>query len=779
MGADALIGRTIGGKIRIVRLLGTGGMGRVYRATHAGLNKDIAVKVLRPDLLSDPERVRRFRIEAQSASRLEHPATIRIYDFGEDGPDHLLFIAMELVEGTGLDQVLVQDGALKPERAVRIMVQILGALAEAHDAGIIHRDLKPANVLLQKRADDDGVLRDQVKVCDFGLAKLIGAPESEPHATRVGTYLGTPAFMSPEQARGQTLDTRSDLYSAGVMLYQMLTGHIPFSGDSPLDLMVKHITEPAPRASSSAPNLSPILDDIVDWSLAKDVNKRCPSARQMRKALLGFLEANREPSVDSTIVSGPPLNVPPAMAASSPEGKSVIVLPLLDLSPQPQAYFADAMTEAVIMAIAKKKSMKVISRTSSMQYKGRAPSVADLVRELGVTHVLEGSVARHDPRVRVNMALVDAREDAPIWSETYERAAEDVLGVERALATLVADAIEVELSLKAPSASAVPAPSPSVSANAYDAVLRGRMELLARTPASIRRAIEQFRRGQSFDPKSPLPLAGLADAYNLLSSYNLLPPTLANGRALEAAQAALELDPENVEAKTAAAFAVEYRYSDLEGAERLFKEAIALNPSYAQAHQWYAELLAATGRFDEAEKEAKESRGLDPLSPLTDGTLSLIYYLSRRFEQAAEVAERAAARHPTSFVLYPVWGWALTHLERYDAAVERLEKARELSGGYLGMDAALAHTLALAGLHSRAEEIVKSLRARERTEYVPAFYFGMIAAALGDYDAAFVELFRARDEGTSHLVFAKVDANFDCLRADDRFVDLVGKPLSA
>ncbi len=774
--SDRLIGRVIAKKIRIVELIGSGGMGQVYRAEHAELERRIALKVLRPEMSADEERMRRFRREALAASRLEHPSSVRIFDYGEDGPDKLLYIAMELVEGVGLDRVLAEHGPLPPDRAVRILAQVLGALAEAHDAGIIHRDLKPANVLIASRRDDDGNPQDLAKVCDFGLAKLIDE-ESPEGATRVGTYLGTPAFMSPEQARGQALDPRSDIYSAGVMLYQLLTGHVPFTGESPLDLMVKHITEPPPRLKSSAPHLSPILDDIVEWALAKDPAKRCPSARQLRKALLGFLEANREIPLDATVISeGGAARAPTALPSEAP---SLVVLPLTNLAAAPTDTFADAMTEALIMAIAKMKTVRVISRTSSLQYKARPASVPEIRRALGVTHVLEGSAAKSKDRVRVNVQLVDAQRDQPTWGESYERPYTEVLSLERELATAVAAAIDEELK---PTITVTPRPAraessligPPVVPTAYDEVLRGRMELLARTPASIKRAIEHFRRAIGFDPRSPLPHAGLADAYNLLSSYNLLPPTLANGRALEAAQNALDLDEKNAEAKTAAAFAVQYHQNDRVTAERLFQEAIALNPSYAQAHQWYAELLAAEGRFEEAEREAKEGRSLDPLSPLTDGTLSLVLYLSRRFQAAAEVAERAAARHATSFVLYPVWAWALTHLEQYDAAIDRLERARALSGGYSGMDAALAHTFALAGEHSRAEQIMAELRVRERSEYVPAFYFGMIHAALGDFDQAFVELFRARDEGTSHLVFAKVDANFDCLRADDRFLTLSG-----
>lgn len=371
--SDRLLGRVIAKKIRILELIGSGGMGQVYRAEHAELERRIALKVLRPEMSADEERMRRFRREALAASRLEHPSSVRIFDYGEDGPDKLLYIAMELVDGVGLDRLLVDHGPLPPDRAVRILAQVLGALAEAHDAGIIHRDLKPANVLIASRKDDDGNPQDLAKVCDFGLAKLVDE-ERPDGATRVGTYLGTPAFMSPEQARGQALDPRSDIYSAGVMLYQLLTGHVPFTGESPLDLMVKHITEPPPRLKSSAPHLSPILDDIVEWALAKDPAKRCPSARQLRKALLGFLEANRELPLDATLISAD--EVPRAPSALPSEAPSLVVLPLANLSPpeSPPAgatasssdVFADAMTEALIMAIARKKTVRVISRTSSM-----------------------------------------------------------------------------------------------------------------------------------------------------------------------------------------------------------------------------------------------------------------------------------------------------------------------------------------------------------------------------------------------------------------------------
>jgi serine/threonine-protein kinase len=758
-------------------------MGEVYRARDPRLSRDVAIKVLPESLSRDPDRLRRFQQEARAASALNHPNILAVYDVGE--ADGLPYVVTELLEGETLQQRLA-GGALPPRQAVAIASQVAEGLAAAHEKGIVHRDLKPENLF---------VTRDErVKILDFGLAKLarpdegLPAPSHAPTATagtEPGVVLGTVGYMSPEQVRGQAADPRSDLFALGATLYEMRTGRRAFQGASPADTMSAILREdptlpPASSASDSA------LEQIVRRCLEKSPVDRFQSARDLGFALKESLrEAPRESKAPTRrLLWAAGLAGALALSAvwflrsrgtparSAPVSvRSLAVLPLENLSNDPeQEYFADGMTEALLTDVARLGAIRVVSRTSAMRYKGTGKTLPEIARELGVDAVVEGSVLHSGDRVRISAQLIHAATDRHLWAESYERDAEDVLTLQREIAREIADAIRLQLTDETQARLRAPA---AVNPEAHREYLQGRFQWYKRTPEGFGRAIRHFERALEIDPSFALAYAGLGDCYVLLPAdgIGLAAPHDALPKAHAAATRALQIDEGLAEAHATLAYERFYAW-DWEAAEREFRRALELNPSYSVAHFWYAVSLAARGRHEDAAREAREAQVLDPVAAIITAGVSWMDHLSRDFEGAVAEAHKALELEPDFPIAHHRLGLALAELRRYEEAIRALEAAAR-SRRTPGAVAALGHVSALSGDAAAARAALAELERAARTEYVSAYHFALIHIGLGEKAEALRFLEKAYEEGAWTVTFANVEPALDPLRQEPRFRELV------
>jgi serine/threonine-protein kinase len=740
-----MIGTTLS-RYRLLDQIGAGGMGVVYRARDERLMRDVAVKVLSPGLLSDDAARHRFRKEALALSQLSHPNIAVIHDF--DTHEGVDFLVMECIEGPTLEERLV-PGPLPERELLPLALQLAEALSAAHGQGVIHRDLKPSNL----RITPEG----RLKVLDFGLARIL-EPAGRPGLTMTMTdtrgAAGTLAYMAPEVLGSETPDARSDVYSCGVVLYEMATGRRPFTGDTTFSLMysILHQTPQSPR--SLAPSLPAELDALILRALDREAAKRQASGRELLAELRAIADR-------------------PAGAAAAGAGaarskiESLAVLPLENLSGDPaQEFFADGMTEALISDIAKLGALRVISRTSVMRFKGARKSLAEIARELRVDAVVEGSVMRSGDRVRITAQLVDARTDTHLWAENYERPMSDVLALQSEVARAIAN--EVRMKLTQP-AQALLARERHVDAAAFEAYLKGRYCWNRRGEDDMRRAIDYFQTAIEKDPGYAMAYVGLADVYNLQGFYTSRPTGETFPRARAMALKALEIDPTLGEAHNSLGYATLYYDWTWTEAERHFRRAIELNPNYALAHQWYMNLMVAQERFEEALVEGNKARTLDPFSVITTALIGWVLVFMREYDRA--IAEmRTPLEMDPNWVLGNLWSsWPKLQLGRTDEAIAGLERAVAATGGTPYTRAHLVHGLAIAGRTEEARAGLAALLELSSTRYVSPVHVAQIHTALGENDEAFAWLERAVQDRAYWLVHLSVDPRFDSLRGDPRF----------
>jgi serine/threonine protein kinase len=519
---------------RLVAKIGEGGMGIVYKAEDEKLRRPVAVKLLPPDLVGDPVRRRRLLREAQAAAAVRHPTVAAIYEVGEEG--EAAFIVMELVEGQTL-RALMGDQAVAIPEALRIVTEIARGLERAHACGVIHRDLKPDNVMMEA----DG----HVKILDFGLAKLREPPVAsvgqgiskretwDAELTQRGSLVGTAAYMSPEQARGQAVDPRSDLFTLGVLLYELVTGRNPFRGPSPMDTLSAILKDRPLPASAVNPEVTPALDRVLERLLAKDPRERPASAT----ALIEELEAvGRSPQRLLTADDGPPR-------------RSIAVLPFADMSQEKdQDYFCEGIAEELITALAHVEGLRVAARTSAFQFKGRADDVRRIGQQLGVETVLEGSVRKAGSRLRVTAQLVSTADGYHLWSERYDREMEDVFAIQDEIAATIVQTLKIRLVGEG----AIPRVRRSTEdPEAYRLYLQGRYWWNKRHEVGLRKGLDFFDQAIAKDPSYALAYAGVADSYSTIGFYGFQPPKTAFAKAKQAAERALALDESLAEAHTA------------------------------------------------------------------------------------------------------------------------------------------------------------------------------------------------------------------------------------
>ncbi|HET9477762.1 MAG TPA: protein kinase [Pyrinomonadaceae bacterium] len=786
---------------RIVEKIGEGGQGTVYRAVDTTLDRPAVVKVLPPELTDRASNLVRFEREAKLASSLDHPNICTI--FGLHKVDGIHFIAMQYIEGRNVRE-LVNGRPLGLRQALSITIQVTNALAAAHAQGIVHRDIKARNVMVTRNGT--------VKVLDFGLAKLIEplhAGSSDPQLTEVGVPYGTSTYAAPEQAQGLPVDHRGDIFSTGVLLYEMLAGAWPFRGRTALDVRYAVVyQQPRPIAQARGED-SPLIQRIqaiLDNALAKQPDDRYQRIEDLRADLQEVLrELEGDASVGNTLTDATLSIAPPprrkqqslwtrpwlmmacvaavatvvvallvtgfrdsAPAESSAAINSLAVLPFSNSDPSAE-YLSDGITESLIENLSKLQDLKVKSRSTVFHYKGRNADPKEIGRELGVHALLYGDVVQRGDELAVSVELIDVRDDSHIWGERYGRKVSEVVTLPQQISR------DVSLKLRARADGidyAHITRNYSPDSEAYRLYLLGRYNWNKRTVEGLQEGIIYFRQAIMRDQDYGLAYAGLADCYLLLNVYNVASADASYPKAEAAANRALSINPNLAEAHTSLGF-VSYRYHlKWDEAEQHFKKAISLNPSYATAHQWYASYLAASGRVNEAVAEAKLAHDLEPFSLTIHSDYIRNLYYAGQLDQAHSEALKLREMDRDFARAYYELGLVLEEQGKFDEAITAFRTALKSSPDNITALTALGHALALAGKRNEAERVIAKLQELSKQQYVSPFQTAVIYAGLDNRKMALDWLEKSRDERFNWLPFVQIDPVFKNLRTEARFIEL-------
>jgi eukaryotic-like serine/threonine-protein kinase len=786
--------------------LGAGGMGEVYRARDTRLDRTVAIKVLPHHLADDPDSRQRFEREAKVLAALSHPNILTIFDVGS--ANGVFFVVMELLPGETLLSRIVERRPRWPQ-AVQMGIEIAEGLSAAHSRGIVHRDLKPANIFLTQD--------EHIKILDFGLACWhydINTVETDVEtdagpATAPGTVMGTAPYMSPEQLRGLHVDARSDIFSFGCVLQEMITGQSPFSRSTGAEVISAILKEDPTSLLEFDAAIPAELDQTVKHCLTKEPNQRFQSAGDLAFHLRQILSgvSLTKPSTQAVAREVRPAAKRAKMAAAGlvlllfsafafywtgmrkavvarPKFKSVAVLPLMNLSADPQQeYFVDGMTEAVIADLAKIKAMNVISRTSVMPYRNSKKSMREIASELHADAVIEGSVMRSADRVRITVQLIDASSDQHLWAESYERDLKDVFAMQGEVAQAIAEQVRVVIT---PQEQARLAKKRPVDPEAYELYLKGRHIMMRGGLEDVSKAIEYFQSGLAKDPNNALIYTGLADAYIHKMSDIHESPVEATAKSRAAAMRALELDDSLAEAHTSLA-SIKLLYDwDWTGAEAELKRAMELNPGYSLSYRVYGEYLTIVGRHAEAVPYFEKARELDPLYERNYLIEGYSDFMAHEYPEAIEQYRTGFEVEPDPMAYFGLV-LALAQNGDFGTAVLEGEKATKLNASPLLLTG-LASAYARAGRRTDASRVLRRLEEISRQQGpAPAWHVGGAAslyvcpyevagvhAQLGDKDRAFEWLDKAY-RSHSCLYWLRQDPRFDSIRSDPRFQELLAK----
>jgi serine/threonine protein kinase/tetratricopeptide (TPR) repeat protein len=777
----------------IVEKLGEGGMGVVYRAHDQTLHRDVALKFLSVDTISDPMARTNILTEARTISALNHPNICTIYEVGE--ADSRPYLAMEFIEGHTLSLGITSVG-MAADIVVRYGIQLADALSHAHERGIVHRDLKAANVIITPSG--------RLKVLDFGLSRRVEARPSE-ETTQFDkswdeqhSIIGTLAYIAPELLRGQDANANSDIWALGVLLYEMAAGRRPFRGATAFELSAGILREAPPAID---PPLPPVLQSVIDKCLDKDPGQRYHSGGEVRAALEAAATASRSEriplaalAVHETMQRSERLqrrlwwsavafvcvflilgfflwranrqHIAPGPQPLPGAIQSVAVLPLENLSgDSSQEYFSDGMTDALITELSHIRKLRVISRTSVMQYKHTQKPLAAIARDLNVDAVVEGTVMRSGGRVRISAKLIQTSMEQTLWADNYERDFTDVLALQSDVATAVARGIQVELS--APEASLLASRRPVVP-EAYEAFLRGRFEAEKRNPQGLVTSVEYFQEAIAKDSTYAAAYAGLADSFLNLGTYEIRAPAEVMPQAKAAAEQALRIDPNLAEAHASLA-AIRFYHLESDGVESEFRRAIELDPGYATALHWYALSLAAQGRKEESLTEIRLARELDPRSLIINANVGWCYYVAGDWDRAIEEEKNTLRLGPGFIVAHGYLGQAYLEKKMYDQAIDEFRQTVSLAPGAMSRKAELGAAYARAGKIKPAREILQEFQHVPRGKYVSSYDWAMLYAGMGKKQESIARLAKAYDERNGRLANLAVHPQFAFLRGEPGF----------
>jgi serine/threonine protein kinase/tetratricopeptide (TPR) repeat protein len=779
---------------RVIEKLGAGGMGVVYKAVDIRLDRPVALKFLPDNMTQDSQALERFRREARAASALNHPGICTIYDIGEQ--DGRAFIAMEFVDGETL-RSHIHGTALPLEEVLKLGIQIAEALDAAHAEGIIHRDIKPANIFVTKRG--------QAKVLDFGLAKLVPKGvaaggldldgEAADSTSVVGIISGTPSYMSPEQVRGDNLDARTDIFSLGLLLYEMATGRQAFSGSTGGVIIEAVLTRSPVPARSIRLDIPPMLEEIINKALHKDRDQRYQHAADIRTHLQqlergpdsGWRRAERDTESvlksSTSHLQSSSRNSTAQTGALRPERvsktiDSLAVLPFENASRDPEhEYLSDGIAGSLINILATVPKMRVMAQSTVFRYKGRGIDPQAVGRELNVRAVLTGRIMQSGGSLRIGTELVDVATGSQLWGSQYDRKPGDIFAIQDDISNEISEKLRLKLTRAEKKRLTK---RQTEDAEAYRLYLKGRHHWNRWTEDGFYKAIEFFQQAVEKDPRYALAHAGVADSYVLLGWNGYLPPKDAFPKAKVAAMEALRLDPDLGEAHTALAAVLWLHDWQWQDGHAEFKRSLALNPGQPTTNHWYAEYLMTMGRQAEGGVRMKTSQELDPLSLIISVAIGWAFYMARRYDDALEQFRRTVELDPNYPVTYWILGMLLRKMGRYELAIVEGEKGVKLSGGSPLMSAALAQTLATAGKTKEAIQILDDLATLAKQKYVAPYFFAEIHVGLGEHDRALEYLERAYQEHSHWLIYLHIDPGMDALRSNPRFQDLlqrVGLPL--
>jgi serine/threonine protein kinase/tetratricopeptide (TPR) repeat protein len=773
-------GFTFAGRYQIIEELGKGGMGKVYKAQDTEIKEKVALKLLKPEIAGDKKTIERFQNELRFARKISHRNVCRMYDLNKEEGSY--YITMEYVPGEDLKGMIRMMGQLGAGKSISIAKQVCEGLAEAHRLGVVHRDLKPSNIMIDKEGD--------ARIMDFGIARSVKGKG----ITGAGVMIGTPEYMSPEQAEVKEVDQRSDIYSLGVILYEMVTGRVPFEGETPLGIAMKHKSEAPKDPREINAQIPDDLSKVILRCMEKDKEKRYQSAREVRSELKNIEKGipttervvpKKKPTTSKEITVSFSLKkifIPTlvfivliiagviGLKMLPQRQASIAVLPFTDLSQQKdQEYLCDGMTDEIIAKLSRLQGLKVMNMTSVMRYKNSDKDIKEIGRELDVVTILEGRIRKEKDDIRVTAQLINVEDGFQLWTDTYEQRLEGVFTIQSDVAEKIAEALEAKLS---PEDKKMLEKKPTEDIEAYNFYLQGRWFWNKRTLKDFQKAIEYFEQAIEKDPDYALAYTGIADSYTLIANYGGF-PKLNYPKAEAAAIKALDIDNKLAEAHVSLAYIKMNYYWDLVGAEEEFKLSIELNPNYGTTHHWYALCLGFMARFSEANKEIKRALELNPFSLAINRDVGFILYLAHKYDQAIEALEKAIEMDPNFSASHRYLGMAYSQKSMHDEALKEFQIEQNIrKSAWVDLNVGFIH--ARMGNIDEAKQILEKFKDEDgilSLHYLTA----LIYFSLGENDHGFDRLEKAYKEREQPMRMLKVDPLFDNVRPDLRFKALLKK----